>query len=70
MFQTDETQATAYIFSQDELKRLIVYRAAVQAGFYNEGLPREQTHQKRRTTRATNMGVESGLDTDLRTVGE
>ena len=37
MFRVEQIQEASSSFTQDELRRLAIYRAAVRAGFFNEG---------------------------------
>ena len=39
---TVEPEAPTYIFSARELSRLVVYRAAIVAGFYSDNYPSAQ----------------------------
>jgi len=59
MFQTRNTARAECVFTTQELQRLMTYRNAVKAGFYNEGF-----QNKRPSARAAGLdyvGLQDGL---------
>jgi hypothetical protein len=54
------TESSAYVFSEREIARLTIYRAAVRAGFYNEATPLSPPRVRARLEQRSN-----GLGTDL-----